>query len=98
MKFEEGKLDLFAVVDGRLGVELDRAQGTAIATTPAAVLPWSHDQDIGRLGAGGLDALEGLECSKKVFGIEPTTDRHYGRANLPQMRPQIAGFPEIIIR
>ncbi len=59
--------------------------------------PRTHHECVAGVGTVGLDLLECLQGAKQILGVEPAAHGHHGRANVLQVLPEVAGFPEIII-
>ena len=97
MVLEKWQLDLLAIEFGRRGVELGVPERFAVSLGPAAMQPRSHDEHILRPRAAGFNVLINFQRAKQVLGIEPAADGHHSGADVRQVRPQIAGFPAVVV-
>src|SRR5262245_12900728 len=47
--------------------------------------------------ARGLDTAIRLQGAEQVLCVEPASNRHHSGADVPQMGPQVAGLPEVVV-
>ena len=94
---EERQLDLLTVILRGLRVEADLAEFVTRTLAPLAVRPRTHDKHVVDAWIHALGVVIDFQRAKQIFGIKPAAHGHHGAVNVLEMRPWIAGLPEVIV-
>ncbi|MNY35597.1 hypothetical protein D3C86_1700170 [compost metagenome] len=64
---------------------------------PSAVGKWSHYDCVFCFWIVLFNCFINVQWTSQIFGVKPTTDRHYGVLDIFEMRQQISFFPIVIV-
>ena len=93
---EPGRLDLGAEVPGGVAVEIEVAELAPGTAGPAAVVPWTGNDEVQMTAVVGFEQLVDFLRPVEVFLVPPAGDVQVGHGGLPQVLCEGLFVPELV--